>query len=93
MVEKANIELELAQERTRLARERTILAHIRTDFASFLFGAAILGLFGNSLSFVGAGFILVGIAFLATSGISYLRSNQRVSHLLDGIERPFHRNR
>lgn len=82
----------LAEERTRLARERTILAHIRTGFASFLFGAGVLGLFNNVFTEVlGGAFILLGVLFLLTGFRSYVKSNRRTKQLLAGIEEPFRR--
>lgn len=84
---------QLAEEQTRLARERTILSHIRTGFASFLFGTAIFGLFGDlATSVVGGMFVLVGAVFLATGWISYVRSNRRTREVLDELERPFRRS-
>lgn len=74
---------QLAQERTRLAQERTVLAHIRTGFASFLFGIALLGLFRTTITrYTAYGFILLGILFLVTSGLSYLRSKDRAARKL-----------
>ncbi|QDX39457.1 DUF202 domain-containing protein [Salarchaeum sp. JOR-1] len=81
----------LASERTRLARERTILAHIRTGFASFLFGVAVLGLFSGPTALLGVLFLGIGVLFLVTGWLSYLRSNRRVSGVLEEIERPFRR--
>jgi len=81
----------LAEERTRLARERTILAHIRTGFASFLFGVAILGLFSGPASMTGVVFLFVGVLFLVTGWLSYIRSNRRIRAALEEIERPFKR--
>ncbi|MGB9950890.1 DUF202 domain-containing protein (plasmid) [Haloarcula marismortui] len=85
--------MNLAEEQTRLARERTILSHIRTGFASFLFGIAIFGLFGDLISnLVGGLFILIGTVFLMTGGISYMRSNRRTRKLIEEFERPFRRH-
>ena len=79
---------ELAEERTRLARERTTLAHIRTGFASFLFGVAVLGLFGGvETDIFGAVFVLLGVAFLVTGWRSYVLSDRRTRHLLREVER------
>lgn len=83
-------EARLAEERTRLARERTILAHIRTGFASLLFGTGIFGLFGTVVSDVLGGlFVFLGVLFLATGWLSYVRSNRRVQHLVEEAEKPF----
>jgi len=85
---------QLAAEQTRLARERTTLAHIRTGFASFLFGTAIVGLFDRPVADpLGGAFVLVGVAFLVTGWVSYVRSNQRTRALLDDLERPFRRRK
>ncbi|WP_276259082.1 DUF202 domain-containing protein [Haloglomus litoreum] len=82
----------LAEEQTRLARERTILSHIRTGFASFLFGVAIFGLFGDLPSNLAGGFfVLVGLVFLVTGWVSYVRSNRRTRELIEEFERPFRR--
>lgn len=76
-------QLKLAQERTVLAQERTVLAHIRTGFASFLFGAALHGLFDTQLTVFAAWFfIAVGALFLAMSGRSYLLSRKRTRKLV-----------
>lgn len=76
-------QLALARERTKLARERTVLAYIRTGFASFLFGAALLGLFSSALSrYVAGFFIVIGVLFLATSGLSFVLSRRRTRRLL-----------
>lgn len=83
---------DLAREEMRLARERTILAHIRTGFASFLFGTAIFGLFGELLTnLAGALFITVGIVFLVTGWLSYVQSNRRTRHLLKEFEQSLRR--
>lgn len=80
----------LAEERTKLARERTILAHIRTGFASFLFGTALIGFIENVVTdVVGGFFILVGVVFLVTGWLSYVRSNRRTRQITDRIENPF----
>ena len=85
-------ERHLAEERTRLAWERTTLAHIRTGFASFLFGTALLGLFRHpAVLAVGAAFVVVGVAFLATGWRSYVLSNRRTRHLLEEVETPLRR--
>lgn len=82
----------LAEEQTRLARERTTLSHIRTGFASFLFGTAIFGLFGDLVSNLAGGFfVVVGLLFLVTGWLSYVRSNRRTRALIDEFERPFRR--
>ncbi|WP_313692332.1 DUF202 domain-containing protein [Halorarum halobium] len=78
MTDKTDIQIELARERTPLARERTILAHIRTGFASFLFGAVLLGLFGATVSFVGGGFILIGV-------VLFLRVGSRMCVVTNGL--------
>lgn len=83
-------QISLAEEQTRLARERTILSHIRTGFASFLFGTAIYGLFGQvATTTLGAFFVLVGATFLVTGWLSYIRSNRRTQKFLEEVERPF----
>ncbi|MFB6164358.1 MAG: DUF202 domain-containing protein [Haloarculaceae archaeon] len=80
--------IELAEERTRLARERTTLSHIRTGFASFLFGTALVGLFGAvEAKVLGAAFVLAGVAFLATGWLSYVRSSRRVRTVIREVER------
>ncbi|MFC5368726.1 DUF202 domain-containing protein [Salinirubrum litoreum] len=82
----------LAEEQTRLARERTTLSHIRTGFASFLFGVAIFGLFGDLISTLAGGFfIAVGLLFLVTGWVSYVRSNRRTRELIEELEHPFRR--
>lgn len=82
----------LAHEEMRLARERTILAHIRTGFASFLFGIAIYGLFGDLLTnIVGGVFVTVGVVFLVTGWLSYAQSNRRARRLLDEFEQSLRR--
>jgi len=84
LAERAN---RLAEERTKLARERTTLAHIRTGFSSFLFGAALHAVFRSRLSFaVGVVFVVVGFAFVATGGMSYLMSRRRMRQVLEVIE-------
>ncbi|MFB6170471.1 MAG: DUF202 domain-containing protein [Haloarculaceae archaeon] len=86
-------QMRLAEERTRLARERTTLSHIRTGFASFLFGTAVFGLFGSlTTNLLGSAFVAVGVVFLVTGWLSYIRSNRRVRELLDEFERPFRRS-
>lgn len=55
-VEDEPYQISFAEEQTRLARERTILSHIRTGFASFLFGTAIYGLFGQLSTTILGGF-------------------------------------
>ncbi|MFB6125410.1 MAG: DUF202 domain-containing protein [Halanaeroarchaeum sp.] len=79
--------MHLAEERTRLARERTTLAHIRTGFASFLFGTAVLGLFGTLEAALVCGlFILVGVVFLATGWRPYVLSNRRTRSFVRDVE-------
>ena len=85
--DRAQYESKLSQERTTLARERTILSHIRTDFASFLFGIAIFGLFGHWASnLVGGIFLLIGAVFLVTGWLSYAKSNRRMRQLIEEFE-------
>lgn len=76
------VQLRLAEERTALAQERTVLAHIRTGFAAFIFGTAIIGLFTGLPRLAGWFFILIGAAFIGTSGLSYVLSRRRTRRLL-----------
>lgn len=78
----------LAEERTELARERTVLAHIRTGFASFLFGIGLLGLFDTAVSrYFAVLFIAVGVVFLITSLVTYVRSRRRLKISLARLRR------
>jgi len=78
----------LAKERTRLSRQRTTLAYIRTGFASFLFGAAIIGLFPAS-RLLGALFIAGGVVALAIGGVAHPLSLRRVGRAIIHVERDF----
>lgn len=86
-VDLGRLQLRLAEERTALAQERTVLAHVRTGFAAFIFGTAIIGLFSGMPRLVGWFFIVVGGAFIGTSGLSYLLSKRRTRKLLRWGER------